>query len=110
MVHRCQLRQAWGGASALPDASSHHASPRATAGPWSSCSAMTTMAALRVRADQRLTSPLVSWVGLAGCAALCTWQPLWELVGGAPVLLALGGLRQMLGGKIRWHTGTMASP
>jgi hypothetical protein len=71
---------------------------------------MTNMAALRLRAEQRLTSPLVSWVGLAGCAALYAGPPLWALVGGATVPLALGGHREMLGGKTRWHTGTAASP
>src|SRR5205823_14470109 len=75
LVHRCQPRRAWGGASALPDAPSRRL--------WS------------------------HGLGLAGCAALCAWQPLWALVSGVPVLRALVGLRQMLGGKTRWHTGTM---
>jgi hypothetical protein len=44
------------------------------------------MAALLWRADQRRTSPLVWWVGLADWAAFCIGQPLWALVSGAPVL------------------------
>jgi len=73
-------------------------------------SAMTTLAALRWRADQRRTAPLVSWVGLAGWAALCVGQPLWALVSGAPVRRALVGHREMRGGKTGWQTGTAASP
>jgi len=58
--------------------------------------AITNLAALRLRADQRLTSPLVSWGGLAGCVALFAWQPLWALARGAAVLVSLAGLRWVL--------------
>src|SRR5438874_770782 len=50
---------------------------------------VTNGAALRLRAAQRLMSPIGSWCGLAGCALMFAWQPLWALVAGCSVLLSL---------------------
>jgi len=68
------------------------------------------LAVLCWRADQRRTSPLVSWVGLTGWVGLWVGPPLWTLVSSAPVCRALAGLRQMSGGTTRWQTATMAPP
>ena len=68
------------------------------------------LAVLCWRADQRRTSPLVSWVGLTGWVGLWVGPPLWTLVRSAPVFRALAGLRQMPGVKTGWHTATMALP
>ncbi len=61
---------------------------------------VTNLSALRLQKSERLTSPMVSWLGLIGCAALFAFQPVWALVSGCGVLLLLGSVRTV---RMRLH-------
>ncbi len=54
---------------------------------------ITHYSALRLRKEQRLTSPLFTWLGLAGCAALFWSLPSWASIVGLTILALLAGAR-----------------
>ena len=52
--------------------------------------------ALQLSKGERLTWPVVSWVGLAGCLALFVALPVWALITGGVTLAALAGVRWLV--------------
>ncbi len=54
---------------------------------------VTHLSALQLRREQRLTTPLFSWLGVVGCLALVASLPIWAIVSGSAILLGLAGLR-----------------
>jgi APA family basic amino acid/polyamine antiporter len=52
--------------------------------------------ALQLRKGQRLTWPLVSWLGLAGCLALFVALPVWALMTGGVTLATLTVVRWLV--------------
>jgi len=54
---------------------------------------ITHYSALRLGKEQRLTSPLFTWLGLAGCAALFWSLPNWDSFVGLTTLALLAGAR-----------------
>src|SRR2546425_6591990 len=54
---------------------------------------ITHFSALQLRKEQRLTTPLFSWLGLLGCLLLVASLPIWATLTGGAVLATLGGFR-----------------
>ena len=54
---------------------------------------ITHFSALQLRKEQRLTTPLFSWLGLIGCLLLVAWLPIWATLTGSAVLATLAGFR-----------------
>ncbi len=56
---------------------------------------VTNVSAMQLHREQRLTTPLFSWLGLAGCFALIISLPVWAITAGVAILLILAGLRRL---------------
>ncbi len=54
---------------------------------------ITHFSALQLRKEQRLTTPLFSWLGLLGCLLLVASLPTWAILTGGAVLATLAGFR-----------------
>jgi len=54
---------------------------------------ITHFSALQLRKEQRLTTPLFSWLGLIGCLLLVASLPTWATLSGIVVLATLAGFR-----------------
>src|SRR5712692_4935353 len=54
---------------------------------------ITHFSALQLRKEQRLTTPLFSWLGLLGCLLLVASLPIWATLTGSAVLATLAGFR-----------------
>ena len=54
---------------------------------------ITHFSALQLRKEQRLTTPLFSWLGLIGCLLLVASLPIWATLTGSAVLATLAGFR-----------------
>src|SRR3989442_14310346 len=54
---------------------------------------ITHYSALQLHKEQRLTTPLFTWLGLAGCAALFWSLPSWASIIGLTTLALLTGIR-----------------
>jgi basic amino acid/polyamine antiporter, APA family len=52
--------------------------------------------ALKLRREQRLASPIFSWLGLASCVALLAALAVWALIVAGTVLVVLVGARGLL--------------
>ncbi len=63
---------------------------------------ITHFSALNLKKEQRLTTPLLSWLGLAGCLALVASLPAWAVITG---ILTLGVLVALRGGLKSYRTG-----
>src|SRR5207247_4050001 len=57
---------------------------------------ITHFSALQLHKEQRLTTPLFSWVGLLGCLVLVASLPIWATLTGGAVLATLAGFRLLL--------------
>ncbi|MEC0236638.1 amino acid permease [Paenibacillus kribbensis] len=53
----------------------------------------THLSALNLSKDKRLTWPIISWLGIAACAALFLSLPRWSIIGAAGILVLLVGIR-----------------
>ena len=56
---------------------------------------ITHYSATHLKKQQGLTTPLFTWLGLAGCALLFVSLPLWAILAGLAVLLSAAGIRQL---------------
>ncbi len=54
---------------------------------------ITHFSALQLRKEQRLTTPLLSWLGLFGCLLLVASLPIWATLTGGAFLATLAGFR-----------------
>src|SRR3989441_2542181 len=54
---------------------------------------ITHFSALQLRKEQRLTTPLFSWLGLLGCLLLFASLPTWATLAGGAILATLAGFR-----------------
>ena len=52
--------------------------------------------ALKLRKEQRLVWPVVSWLGLLGCFALFASLPVWALITACAALAILTGIRSVM--------------
>ena len=52
--------------------------------------------ALKLRKEQRLVWPVVSWLGLLGCFALFASLPVWALITACAALAMLTGIRWVM--------------
>ena len=66
---------------------------------------ITHFSALQLRKEQRLTTPLFSWLGLLGCLLLVASLPIWATLTGGAVLATLAGFRLLLS---RYRTPNVA--
>ena len=66
---------------------------------------ITHFSALQLHKEQRLTTPLFSWVGLLGCLVLVASLPIWATLTGGAVLATLAGVRLLL---FRYRTSYVA--
>src|SRR5438067_13696936 len=66
---------------------------------------ITHFSALQLHKEQRLTTPLFSWVGLLGCLLLVASLPIWATLTGGAVLATLAGFRLLL---FRYRTSHVA--
>jgi basic amino acid/polyamine antiporter, APA family len=57
---------------------------------------ITHFSALRLRKEQRLTTPLFTWLGLAGCVALFWSLPVWASIIGLTTLALFAGVRWLV--------------
>jgi basic amino acid/polyamine antiporter, APA family len=57
---------------------------------------ITHFSALQLRREQRLTTPLFSWIGMLGRLLLVGSLPIWAILTGGAVLATLAGIRLLL--------------
>ncbi len=60
---------------------------------------ITHFSAIRLRKEQRLTTPIISVVGLGACLGLLVFLPFWGTITGGAILAALAAVRWFLAGR-----------